>query len=59
MLHEILKVFPVLVAMVILVVWSLVSAFVFRLGLRGSGIGFDYVVFTLIVAFALAAGGAI
>ena len=56
MLATILSILPLLVAPLILIVWSLVSAFVFRLGLRGSCIGFDYVVFTLIMAVALLAG---
>lgn len=59
MLASILSILPLLVAPFILIVWSLVSAFVFKLGLKGSGIGFDYVVFTLIMAIALLAGGAI
>lgn len=59
MFGTIVGVLSMIVAPVMMVVWSLVSAYVFRLGLRGSGIGFDYIVFTIIVAVALAAGGAI
>ena len=59
MLQSVLEFLPLLVAPFILIIWSLVSAFVYRLGLKGSGIGFDYVVFTLIMAIALLAGGVI
>lgn len=59
MLGTVLGWLSILVAPVIVIIWSLVSAYVFRLGLRGSGIGFDYIVFTIIVAVALVAGGAI
>ena len=56
-LTVILNLLSLLVAVFILAVWSLISAYVFRLGLRGSGIGFDYLVFTMFVAIACAAGG--
>lgn len=59
MLGKILDFLPLLVAPGILMLWSLVSAYVHRLGLKGSGIGLDYIIFTLLVAVALVAGGAI
>lgn len=59
MLEAILEYLPVIVAPFILIIWSLVSAYVFRLGLRGSGIGLDYFIFTLCVVLALVAGGVI
>lgn len=55
----ILDILSVLIAPLALMIWSLVSAYVFRLGLRGSGIGFDYFIFTLIVIGALVVGGVV
>lgn len=59
MLDTLLSALPILVAPFILIVWSLVSAYVFRLGFRGSGIGLDYFIFTLIMVVALKFGGVI
>lgn len=48
---------PMIVAPFVLCIWSLVSAYVFKLGVRGSGIGFDYIVFTLVVVLGCVLGG--
>ena len=50
---------PVVVAPVVLMIFSLVSAYVFRFGLPRTGINFDYVLFALATVIALVAGGAI
>lgn len=59
MLSSILEFLPLIVAPLILLVWSLVSAYVLKFGLRGSGIGMDYIILTALVALALVFGGAI
>lgn len=59
MIMRILDYLPLIVAPVILFLFSLVSAYVFKFGLRNTGIHFDYVIFSLIMIAALALGGAI
>lgn len=59
MLSNVLEFLPLIVAPLILLVWSLVSAYVLKFGLRGSGIGMDYIILTVLVALALVFGGAI
>lgn len=59
MLATILDVLPLLVMPFVLLMWSLISAYVFRLGFRGSGIGADYIIFTVIMLIALVRGGVI
>lgn len=59
MLSNVLEFLPLIVAPLILLVWSLVSAYVLKFGLRGSGIGMDYIILTVLIALALVFGGAI
>ncbi len=59
MMNQILEYLPFIVAPFILILWSIISAFVFRLGFKGSGIGLDYMIFTIIIALALLRGGVI
>ncbi len=53
------KFLAIAVAPLILVFFSLVTAYVLRLGVKGSGIHFDYILFALYVVAALVIGGAI
>lgn len=48
-----------IVAPVLLAVFTLVSAYVMRFSYPNSGIQFDYALFTLYVVVSLASGGAI
>lgn len=50
---------PLFVAPLVLLMFSLVSAYVLKFNLPKSGLSFDYIVFTLLIAVALIAGGAI
>ena len=56
---EILGRAPMLIAPFILTLFSFISAYVLKFGVRGSGIHFDYILFTLYVVIALIIGGAI
>ena len=56
---SILQSLPMFVAPFILVIFSMVSAYVFRFGLPRTGIHFDYILFVIVVVVALAIGGAI
>lgn len=58
-IQEVLKFLPVVVAPFVLIIFSMVSAFVFRFGLPKTGIHFDYMVFAIVVIIALVLGGAI
>ena len=57
--QTVLHYLPLVVAPVVLALFSLVSAYVFKFGLRGTGISFDYILFALYVIVALILGGAI
>lgn len=59
MLSDIISFLPVVVAPFILLVWTLVTAYVYKFGMRGSGIGLDYIIFTILVVVALLRGGAL
>ena len=50
---------PLLIAPFILMMFSMISAYVLRFRLPRGGLGFDYIVFTIIVVVALRIGGAI
>lgn len=50
---------PLFVAPFMLMIFTLVSAYVLRFKLSRSGLGFDYMVFTIIIVLALKIGGAI
>ena len=50
---------PLLVAPAMLMVFSLVSAYVLKFGVSRTGISFDYVLFSIYVILALVLGGAI
>lgn len=50
---------PLFVAPFLLAIFSLISAYVLRFRLPKSGLGFDYMIFTVILVLALKIGGAI
>lgn len=56
---QILAMAPLFVAPIILFFFSLVSAYVLRFRISRGGLGFDYIVFTVIIVIALRVGGAI
>lgn len=49
----------IFVAPFILSIFSLISAYVLRFKLKGSGLGFDYIVFSILTLLTLKIGGAI
>jgi len=55
----IVKFLPVLLAPGVLIIFSLISAYVFKFSLPRTGIVFDYMVFTVYILIALVLGGAI
>lgn len=57
--QAVLHYLPLIVAPVVLALFSLVSAYVFKFGLRRTGISFDYILFAIYVVIALVLGGAI
>lgn len=59
MLQKVFEFLPLIVAPFILLIWSMVSAYVLKFGMRGSGIGLDYIIFTILVIAALCFGGAL
>lgn len=59
MLQNILYFLPMLVAPFVLLIFTMISAYVLKFNVRRSGLGFDYVIFTLIVLLGLRLGGAI
>ena len=59
MIENILEFLPLIVSPFILLVWSMITAYVFKFGMRGSGIGLDYIIFTILVVAALFFGGAL
>lgn len=56
---QIIGMLPLFVAPIILFFFALVSAYVFRFRTPRGGLGFDYMVFTIIIVVALRMGGAI
>lgn len=50
---------PLLVAPGVLVVFTLVTAYVLKFGLPRTGINFDYILFALVVIVSLVVGGAL
>ena len=50
---------PLILVPLVLAVFSMVSAYVFKFGLPKTGIYFDYVLFTLVLIAAMLVGGAI
>lgn len=59
MLSTIITYAPLFVAPFVLFLFSLISAFVFRFRLPKGGLGFDYVIFALVVILGLKLGGVI
>lgn len=59
MIQAIITYAPLFVAPFVLFLFSLISAFVLRFRLPRGGLGFDYVIFSLIVILGLKLGGAI
>ena len=56
---QVLALAPLFVAPIILFFFSLVSAYVLRFRISRGGLGFDYIVFTLLIVVALRIGGAL
>lgn len=50
---------PLLVAPVVLAIFGAVSAYVWEFRLHRGGLGFDYIIFAIVVIAGLAFGGAI
>ena len=59
MLNNILYYAPLVVAPFVLLMFSLISAYVMKFRLPRGGLGFDYAIFTLLVVIGLKLGGAI
>lgn len=59
MVEKIFDYLPIVVSPVVLFLFSLVSAYVFKFGIRNTGIHFDYVIFSIITVAALVLGGAV
>ena len=57
--NKILDMLPLLVAPGVLVVFTLVTAYVLKFGLPRTGINFDYILFALVVIVSLVVGGAL
>lgn len=58
-ISSILHYAPMVLAPFILVVFSMISAYVLKFRLKGGGLGFDYAVFAIVVILCLTLGGAI
>ena len=58
-MEKILHYLPLLVAPIVLFIFTLASAYVLKFRIPNSGLGFDYIVFTLIILAGLVLGGAI
>lgn len=58
-LETVLHYLPLFVAPAVLVLFSIVSAYVLKFGIRRTGIHFDYILFAIFVVLALMLGGAI
>lgn len=56
---SIAKIVPVIVAPLAMILLSVVTAYVAKIGKPHTGIYFDYVIFVLVIAMALVAGGAL
>ncbi len=50
---------PLVVAPFVLLIFSMVSAYVYKFRLAKGGLGFDYIIFTVIILLGLKLGGAI
>lgn len=59
MLETILYYAPMIVAPFVLCIFTMISAFVLRFNIRRGGLGFDYVIFSIVVIIGLKLGGAI
>ena len=59
MISKIIYYLPLFVAPLIIIMFTCISAYVFRFKVPNSGIAFDYVIFTILIAIGLWLGGAI
>ena len=50
---------PLVVSPFVLLMFSMVSAYVFKFRLPRGGLGFDYIIFTIVLVVGLKLGGAI
>lgn len=56
---NIIRYAPMVVAPFVLLIFSMVSAYVMKFRLPRGGLGFDYVIFAIVVILGLKLGGAI
>lgn len=59
MLAMIINNLPLFVAPFVLFMFSLITAYVWKFKMPKGGLGFDYVIFTVVIVFGLIAGGAL
>lgn len=58
-IDKVLDLLPLIVAPVVLFVFTLVTAYVFKFGLPRTGIHFDFVLLAIVVVVSLVIGGAL
>lgn len=56
---ELIQKLPILIAPVILMLFSMITAYVLKFNIKRSGLGFDYIVFSVLVLVCLYMGGVI
>lgn len=58
-LNAIVSYAPMIVAPFVLILFSLISAYVLKFRLPKGGLGFDYIIFAIVLVLCLTVGGAI
>lgn len=58
-MKDVLYYIPLFIAPIILAIFGMISAYVMKFKLPGSMLGFDYLLFSIVVIVALTIGGAI
>lgn len=58
-LNAIVSYAPMIVAPFVLILFSLISAYVLKFRLPKGGLGFDYIIFAIVLVVCLTVGGAI
>lgn len=56
---ELIQKLPILIAPVILMMFTMITAYVLKFNIKRSGLGFDYIVFSVLVLVCLYVGGVI
>lgn len=56
---ELIQKLPILIAPVILMLFTMITAYVLKFNIKRSGLGFDYIVFSVLVLVCLYMGGVI